>query len=89
MSFTRSGIPLWIYYFQDKTPISNLDDIKEDNLYFMMNSGNPCEVVYIIEKNVAKNTITIQTLEGKIEQKLNLHLFETKHLKFYENEIDP
>jgi hypothetical protein len=88
MAFTRTGIPLWIYY-QEKTPISNFDDIRENNLYFMMQTGFPCEVVYVREKNVEKNTITVQTLEEKVEKILNLHLFETKQLKFYENEIDP
>jgi len=88
MAFTRSGIPLWIYY-QEKTPISNLDDIKEDSLYFMMNSGEACEVVYVREKNVEKKTITVQTLEEKIEKKIDLNLFKYGKLKFYENEIDP
>lgn len=88
MSFTRTGIPLWVFY-QEKTPVTNLADIKENNLYFMNETGSPCEVVYIIEKNIVVNTITIQTLEGKIQKIINLRLFENGSIKFYENEIDP
>ena len=88
MAFTKSGIPLWIYY-QQKTPIANLSHVIEGNLYFMMESGNPCESVFIINKNISENTITIQTLIERKEKKINLHLFKTKKLKFYENEIDP
>ena len=86
MSFTRSGIPLWIYY-QQKTPIARLSDVIEGNLYFMMESGNPCESVFIIKKNSVE--ITIQTLGERKEKKFNLTLFQSKQLKFYENEIDP
>ena len=67
MSHTRSGIPLWIYYLQ-QAPIADLSDIKEGNLYFMNEIGSPSEVVTIIEINLSKNTITIQTLEEKNEK---------------------
>jgi hypothetical protein len=88
MSFTRSGIPLWIYY-QQKTPIANLSDVIEGNLYFMIEDGSQCESVFIIKKNVAINTITIQTLGERKVKELDLNLFQSKKLKFYENEIDP
>ena len=45
--------------------------------------------IFIINKNISENTITIQTLIERKEKKINLHLFETKKLKFFENEIDP
>lgn len=86
MSFTRSGIPLWIYY-QQKTPIARLSDVIEGNLYFMIEEGLQCECVFIIKKNSVE--VTIQTLGERKEKKFNLTLFETKQLKFYENEIDP
>lgn len=86
MSFTRSGIPLWIYY-QQKTPIANLSDVIEGNLYFMIEDGAQCESVFIIKKNSVE--ITIQTLGERKEKKFNLTLFQSKQLKFYENEIDP
>lgn len=88
MSFTRNGTPLWIYY-QQKTPLANLSDIIENNLYFMIEDGAQCECVFIIEKNFTKNTITIQTLGERKEKKFNLTLFQSKQLKFYENDIDP
>ena len=86
MSHTRSGIPLWIYY-QHQVPIADLSDVIEGNLYFMIDDGAQCESVFIIKKNSVE--ITIQTLGERKEKKFNLNLFETKQLKFYENEIDP
>jgi hypothetical protein len=87
MSHTRSGIPLWVYY-KDKTPIANLSDVIEGKLYFMNETGSPSEVVTIIEVNLSKNTITIQTLEDKNEKKINLINVKNGVIKFYENEID-
>ena len=88
MAFTRNGTPLWIYY-QQQTPISDLSDIRENNLYFMIEEGLQCEIVTIMEKNLLKNTITIKTFVGKIEKRMDLQLWKNKKLKFFENEIDP
>jgi hypothetical protein len=88
MSHTRRGIPLWSYY-QQLVPISDLSDIQEGNLYFMSEIGAASEVVTIINKNLAENTITLQTLERKEMKTKNLHYFKNGSIKFYENEIDP
>ena len=88
MSHTRSGIPLWLYY-QQKTPITNLVNVQENNIYFMMEDGLYCKVVSILKKDMEKNTITVQYINDKSEKNFNLKLFEKGALRFYENEIDP
>jgi hypothetical protein len=88
MTQTRDGIPLWVYY-ERKTPIIDLDKVQEDNLYFMLERGMPCEPVFILEKDISKNRITVQTLQERRKKEIDLYKFQKGVVKFYENEIDP
>lgn len=87
MSHTRTGIPLWVYY-QDKAPIFNLNNVREGNIYFTLERGSPCHVVYIVKTDLSENTITVRTLQENKEKIINLYKFQQGRVKFYENEID-
>ena len=88
MTQTRDGVPLWVYY-ERKTPIVDLVDIEEDNIYFMLERGMLCEPVFILEKDISKNRITVQTLQERRKKEIDLYKFQKGVVKFYENEIDP